>query len=257
MTKVVILCGGKGTRLKELTDSIPKPLAKIGDRPILWHLMKIYSQYGFNDFVLCLGYKGEMIKDYFLNYHFLGRDFTFNLKDSKVTYHDNSDGENWNITFAETGLDTETGGRVRKIAKYIEGDYFLATYGDGVADINIPKLIEHHKNLGTTATFTGVHQHSKYGQVKIDETSLAVCFKQKPMLDDLINGGFMVLQKEFVNYIKSDNEPIENALKELIEKRQVGVYKHTGVWYCVDSLRDHEEVNKIWDSGKNTWKVWK
>lgn len=256
MTKVVILCGGKGTRLKELTGTIPKPLAKIGNKPILWHIMKTYSHYGFNDFVLCLGYKGEMIKDYFLNYSFLEKDFTLNLKNSKVAYHNDCDTEDWNITFAETGQETETGGRLLKIAKYIDTDWFLTTYGDGVADVDINKLIELHKHTGVVATVTGVHQHSKYGQVKISENALASSFKQKPLLDDMVNGGFMVLQRNFMNFLRYEN-PIEEPFDDLAKQNKLAVYGHKGVWHCVDSLRDYEEVNKIWESGKNTWKVWK
>lgn len=253
--KVVILCGGYGTRLKEQTEYIPKPLVKVGDKPILCHIMKIYSHQGFNDFVLCLGYKGEAIKDYFLNRGMMEGDFSLDLKTNEIKQHSLSSVEDWKITFAETGLETETGERIKKAAKYTDGDYFLATYGDGVSDVDINKLVAYHKKMGKIATITGVHQSSKYGQLKVDN-GIAKSFKQKPKLEDLVNGGFMVLQKEFIDYLEN-GKPIEEPFDALAKKEQLAVYEHTGVWYCMDTQRDVDELNKIWKSGEKTWKIWK
>ncbi len=255
--KVVILCGGLGTRLKEQTEYMPKPLVQIGGRPILWHIMKMYAHYGFKDFIFCLGYKGEMIKNYFLNYPILGANFTLDLKTGERVVHTSSSSEDWRITFVETGLETQTGGRLRGVAQYITGDYLLLTYGDGVADVDVPDTIRFHKDRGVIATLTGVHQPSKYGQFKVNERGLATAFRQKPRLDDLVNGGFMVLNREFIDEIRQDSDPIEAPFNDLAQRGQLAVYNHNGVWYCMDTQRDVEDLNSLCESGNPPWKVWK
>lgn len=260
--KVVILCGGIGTRLREQTEFMPKPLVRIGDMPILWHIMKIYSHYGYNDFILCLGYKGEMIKEYFLNYEWMSRDFTFNLSSrNKWKTHSEHALEDWNITFADTGLHTLTGGRIKKIEKYIKGDYFLATYGDGVADVDIKKLVKFHREKRKSVTLTGLHPISRYGIIKAKEDGLATSFSEKPALGDLINGGFFVFNRRIFDYLNKDimlEEVVtaEGPLATLAKEGQLAVFRHTGFWHCMDTYRDYAELNRIWDSKKVPWKVW-
>jgi len=255
--KVVILCGGKGTRLKEETEFRPKPLLPIGDKPILWHIMKIYSHYGYKDFILCLGYKGDMIKKYFLDYQWMNNDFTLNLGDKKSSLnHHTQTKEDWSITFANTGETTLTGGRIKKIEKYINEDNFMVTYGDGVSNININKLVEFHKKEGKIGTITGVHPSSKYGTVNINQDNIINEFKEKPVLKDIINGGFFVFKKEFFNYIKKDcmleKEPFEQVIKE----KQLALFKHEDFWHCMDTYKDFENLNEMESNGKTPWKIW-
>jgi len=228
----IILCGGIGTRLKEETEFKPKPMVKIGEKPLLWHIMKIYSHYGFNDFVIALGYKGEMIKEYFSN---------------------NND-DNFNLTMVDTGQESLTGERVRRLKEYIKDDIFMLTYGDGVADINIKELLEFHKKQNTLATITGVHPRHKYGLVKIDGNNLVKEFYQKPTLPDVINGGFMVLSKKVFDYIKKDSM-IEDMFLPLIQKKQLSVYRHNSFWFAVDTYKEYEDLNKIWQDDPK-WKIW-
>jgi len=231
--QTIILCGGMGTRLKEETEFKPKPMVKIGEKPLLWHIMKIYSYYGFNNFVIALGYKGEMIKEYFSN---------------------NND-DNFNLTMVDTGLESLTGERVRKLKEYIKDDMFMLTYGDGVADININKLLEFHKKQNTLATITGVHPRHKYGLVKIDGNNLVKEFYQKPTLPDVVNGGFMVLSKKVFDYIKKDSM-IEDVFFPLIQKRQLSMYQHNDFWFAVDTYKEYEDLNKMWQNDPQ-WKIWK
>lgn len=256
--KVVILCGGMGTRLKEETEFRPKPLVNIGAFPILWHIMKHYSHYGFDDFVLCLGYKGDMIKDYFLNYDWMSNDFTLNLGKGKgqLSNHTSST-EDWNITFADTGAETNTGGRIKRIEKYIKEENFLATYGDGVSDANIKELLDFHRNKNKTGTILGVHPWSKYGTVHADENGIITNFTEKPMLKDTINGGFFVFRKEVFDYLDNncvlEKEPFEKLAKE----KQLALFRHDGFWHCMDTYKDFQELNSIWEKGNAPWKVWK
>ncbi len=251
--KVVILCGGLGTRLREETEFKPKPLVDIGGMPILWHVMKIYSAYGFKDFILCLGYKGNMIKEFFLNYKKFKTDFTLNLKNESVILHGkDSDDEDWNITFADTGSETQTGGRVKKIEKYIDGDSFLLTYGDGVGDVDIKALVEHHKRVGRIGTITGVIHKTKYGNLE-HKDDILTNFAEKPVSKDLINGGFMVFNKEVFDFIKGDVMLEKDPFKELVEKSQLSVYKHCGFWHCMDTYKDYIDLNEIWKSGVVPW----
>jgi glucose-1-phosphate cytidylyltransferase len=255
--KVVILCGGFGTRLREETEFKPKPLVQIGNKPILWHIMKHYSHFGFNDFILCLGYKGEMIKDYFLNYIWRANDFTINLqKINEITTHAPGEIENWNITFVDTGKKTQTGGRIKAIEKYIKEPHFLATYGDGVSDVDIRKVVAFHKAKGKIGTLTGLHPRSKYGNVNIGNDQIVTEFKEKSVLNDLINGGFFVFKKEIFNYLKENVMLEKEPFEELAKKGQLALYKHDGYWQCMDTFKEYKELNKIWNNTNAPWKVW-
>ncbi|MBU2540193.1 glucose-1-phosphate cytidylyltransferase [Patescibacteria group bacterium] len=256
--KTIILCGGIGTRLKEETEFRPKPLVKVGSEPILWHIMKIYNHYNYRDFILALGYKGTDIKDHFLRQKYCNTDLALNTKDGKVVTFDNNTPDNpnddFNITFADTGLETPHGERVLKLKKYINEDLFMVTYGDGIADIDINKLIEFHKQQGKIGTITGVHPISRWGLVNTDGDKLVTEFAQKPLLYDYINGGFMVFKKEFFNYLKP-GDMIEDALSRLIAEKQLTLYKHESFWYAMDTYRDFVFLNDLWTKDPK-WKIW-
>ncbi len=256
--KVVILAGGFGTRLSEETELKPKPMVEIGGKPMLWHIMKIYSHYGFNDFIICLGYKGYMIKEYFANYFLHQSDVTIDIKNNKVKVH-HSKAEPWRITLIDTGLNTMTGGRIKRIEKYINSTFML-TYGDGVSDINIKELIKYHKKNKKYATITAVQPSGRFGAVSIKEDGVVESFFEKPKGDNAwINGGFFVLEPDVFNYIKNgDNEIWEKApLEELAKDGQLVAYKHSGFWKCMDTLRDKIELENLWKTGRAPWKVWK
>jgi glucose-1-phosphate cytidylyltransferase len=256
--KVVILAGGLGYRLKEETEFKPKPLLNVGGKPILWHIMKIYSHYGYNNFIIALGYKGNLIKEYFLNEDRLENDFTINTQDGSLNYYKskNKEKDNFTVTLVDTGLDTLPGERILRIKSYIpkEDEDFLVTYGDGVSDININKLVKFHKKNGLIGTVTGVHPKSRYGILSINGKKVAYSFKEKPLLMDWINGGFMVFNKTFFKYLRK-GEYEHKALKRLIEKRQLDVYTHEGFWQSVDTYPDLDLLNNLWKE-KPKWKVW-
>jgi glucose-1-phosphate cytidylyltransferase len=251
--KVVILCGGKGTRMREETEYRPKPLVEIGGKPILWHIMKIYSSYGFNDFILCVGYKGEMIKQYFMDMYWRNNDFTMHLSgDRKLEYHTKEE-EKWNITFVDTGSETLTGGRLKQVEKYIDGEEFMFTYGDGLSNVNILELLDFHRKKGRIGTLTGVNPISPFGVMEVED-GIIKAFKEKPILKDLVNGGFMVLNKEVFDYLPSEDcffeqEPIKNLAKD----NQLAVYEHSGFWTAIDTIKDVQAVNKLWDKGEHLW----
>jgi glucose-1-phosphate cytidylyltransferase len=257
--KVVLLCGGKGTRLREETEYRPKPMVEIGGKPILWHIMKIYAQYGFKDFVICLGYKGNIIKQYFLNYETTNNDFTVLLgNQSDIQFHSNHPETDWRVTLADTSEESQTGARVKKIEKYIDEDLFMLTYGDGVANIDIKNLVEYHKSHGKIGTMTGVHPSSRFGELVIKNNKI-VSFNEKPQVKEgLINGGFFVFHKKFFKYLKEDDgcylekEPLEN----LAADGELMVYPHEGFWQCVDTYRELEILNNLWKSSSRPWKVW-
>lgn len=253
--KIVILCGGKGTRLKELTEEIPKPLVEIGGMPIVWHIMKIYSNYGFNDFILCLGYKGEAIKRYFKDYKAIKGDFTLNLASENIKSHDENN-ENWNITFAETGLETNTGGRIKKIEKYIEDDTFFCTYGDGLSDINLKELLSFHKNKGKTATMTCINPLSPFGLVKFDENGIITESKEKPRMEGWINGGFFVFNKKIFGYLKENSILEKDVFDKLVEEKQLCAYPFKGFWDCMDTFKDNQTLTELWKNNNAPWKVW-
>ncbi len=253
--KVVIWCGGRGTRLNELTDIVPKPIIQIGGKPILWHLMKTYSHFGFKEFVLCLGYKGEMIKDYFLNYHLIANDFTKLLGSNSPQVH-SEDTEEWKITFADTGLDTLTGERLLRVKKFVEDDaIFMATYGDGLANVDIKAMLEFHKKTGKIATITGGHPYSKWGMIETGPNNIVKSFRQKPVFTDYINIGFMVFNKEIFDYLKTGIE-IEEVFIELVKQGQVAMFRHDGFFHAMDTYRDFLEFNQMWKSNNAPWKIW-
>lgn len=253
--QAVILCGGKGTRMREETEYKPKPLVLVGGKPIIWHIMKTYSKFGINDFVLCTGYKSDMIKQYFIEMYWRNNDFTLNMNhDNKIMLH-TMEKENWNITIVDTGLETLTGGRIKKIQNYIKDDTFLLTYGDCVSNINIKKLIEFHEIKGKIATLTGVHPMSPFGLIEI-ENGIAKSFKEKPRIDDVINGGYMVLDKKVFDYIPKDCMFEEEPLKKLASDGELSVYEHNDFWMAIDTFKDVEKINKMWDEGEQPWKVW-
>lgn len=254
--KVVILCGGKGTRLREETETKPKPLLKIGNYPILWHIMKHYSHYGFNDFILCLGYKGELIKEYFLNYKNRW-DIQFNLKEGiKSIIQDEDSVENWNITFADTGLETNTGGRIKKIEKYINEKYFLLTYGDGLSNVNLKRLIEFYLQKGKVGVITGIRPKSTYGQITMDHDFTITGFKEKPLLNDYINGGFSVFNRKIFNYVDEYSTLEQEVFERLTSERELALYKHEGFWKCMDTYKDYKELNEMCNHGDFPWKVY-
>lgn len=256
--KVVILCGGMGTRLREETEFKPKPLVEIGGKPILWHIMKHYSRFGFRDFVLALGYRGEMIVDYFENFYRRSCDYTLSLdRHGERLFHNDpgSDEQEWRITFAWTGHDTMTGGRIRRIEPYIHEDLFLATYGDGVSDVHIPSVVDFHRSSGRTATLVGVHLPTTFGVLEAED-GLVRQFREKPVLRGWINGGFFVLNRTFFRQLRADSDVLEERpMKELVERGQLGVYPHDGFWKCMDTWKDVVALNELWDSGApwNTW----
>lgn len=256
--KVVIFCGGEGTRLKEETEFKPKPLVKIGDMPILWHIMKIYSHYGHKEFILPLGYKGEMIKDFFVNFNWRVNDFTLNLKTKEIENHKNHNDENWKIHFVDTGLKSKTSLRLYNVRELLEGEeMFMLTYGDGIADIDISKLVEFHKNKGKLVTISGINVMSKFGVLDVGEDSLAKKFKEKPQADGIINGGFMVFDKKVLEHLTNENTMIvKSLLPMLAEKGEIAVYRHEGFWDCMDTYRDYLALNKMWSEGNTPWVVW-
>lgn len=254
--KVVILCGGKGTRLREETEYKPKPMVEIGDRPILWHIMKLYSHYGFKDFILCMGYKHQAIREYFLNYHYMNSDVTVSLgSDHRIICH-NSHDEDWSVTLAYTGLETKKGGRIKSVAPYIDGERFMVTYGDGLSNVNIKELIEYHTKEGVLATFTGVHPISRFATVERDVSGKIIDWNEKKQLEGYMNAGFFVLENAVLDYIKGDMELEEEPMKCLAREGNVAMYRHDGFWQCMDTYRDYLLLTELWENGKAPWKVW-
>lgn len=256
--KTIILCGGLGYRLKEETEFKPKPMVLIGGMPILWHIMKIYSHYGYNDFIIALGYKGNSVKDYFLNQKYFANDFTLDTKlgKSKILKNGNSTDDDFHITFVDTGEDTLPGERILRVMDYVPAgdEHFMVTYGDGVADIDIKKLISFHKSQGTVGTITGVHPHSKYGLLTTDDRGVIMGFTEKPVLKESVNGGFMVFKRDFFNYL-NPKEYEHEALKRLVVKKELSLYSHGGFWQCMDTYPDVDLLNKLWQTDPK-WKVW-
>ena len=258
--KVVILAGGLGTRLMEETESRPKPMVDIGGKPILWHIMKIYEAQGYNDFIICTGYKSAFIKEYFLNYFTHNSDFKIDLKNNKVEII-NSNTETFKVTLVDTGLNTNTAGRIKKIRHLIEEDTFMLTYGDGVANINLNSLLEFHKNSGKIATLTSVQLPGRFGNIEVDSKGIVKEFQEKPFGDGVwINGGFFILNKEVFKYLNGDVDSIQwekGPLIKISEDGELAAYRHQGFWKCMDALRDRIELEDLWNSGKAEWKIWK
>ena len=255
--KVVLLAGGFGSRLSEETAVKPKPMVEIGGKPILWHILKIYSHYGINEFVICCGYKGYMIKEYFANYFLHMSDVTFDFKNDKIQIHKKF-AEPWKVTLVDTGLDTMTGGRLKKVKQYVEDGTFCFTYGDGLCDVNISELIDFHRSKKTLSTVTAVQQPGRFGNLNL-QRDIVKSFKEKPMSDgNWINGGFFVLEPGVFDYIESDStswesEPLEN----LSNLNQLAAFKHSDFWYAMDTLREKNHLEELWNNGKAPWKIWK
>lgn len=256
--KVVILAGGFGTRISEESTIRPKPMVEIGEKPILWHIMKIYSYYGFNDFIVCCGYKQQMIKEWFANYYLYNSDVTFDFsKGGGMTVHNNVS-EPWKVTLVDTGLNTMTGGRIKRIKPYVDNEAFMMTYGDGVSDVNLKELLKYHRQHKGIATITGVMMEQRYGMLDIDEYGKVQEFREKSEEDEsLVNGGFMVLEPGVFDYIDGDQtffekEPLENLAKN----GELYTYKHTGFWKCMDTQRDKDYLNQMWYKGNAPWKLW-
>jgi glucose-1-phosphate cytidylyltransferase len=255
--QVVIFAGGLGTRLSEETDSKPKPMVEIGGKPILWHILKIYQSQGFNDFIICLGYKGYYIKEYFINYSLHNSDITIDISQNKTTVHANNS-EDFKVTLVETGLNTLTAGRLKRIKNYITSETFMLTYGDGVANINLKELKQFHSNHTKIATMTVVETNNRYGIVKFNEANQIVQFEEKPK-DNWVNGGFFVLNKKVFDYLPEDSDTLmweQSPLKNLAGEQQLMAYQHKGFWKAMDALRDKIELEKLWTENKAEWKTW-
>jgi glucose-1-phosphate cytidylyltransferase len=255
--KVAILAGGLGTRLSEETTIKPKPMVEIGGKPMLWHIMSIYAAFGFNEFVIALGYKGEVIKDYFLNYHYRSRSLTVDLQSGNANLHDSKNDENWIVHLLDTGTDTQTGGRIKQVSRFIGNEPFMLTYGDGVSNINLLELLKFHNEKGKLATLTAVRPPARFGQMILDGDRVSQ-FEEKPQIGEgWINGGFFVLQPEIVKYIKDDQTLWEREpLEQLAVEGQLAAYRHNDFWYCMDTLRDVNLLDKFWQDGKAPWKIW-
>ena len=251
--KVVILAGGFGTRLYEYTDLIPKPMVEIGGKPIIWHIMKRYADYGYKDFVIALGYKADVIKNYFASYHLGQNDYTVNLSSGKILTSCSGDLD-WNVTLIDTGLNTMTGGRIKRLRDYLKDERFMLTYGDGVADVNIKQLAEHHANSNNLATLTAVRPPARFGELEIDG-DLVTDFQEKSQLNaGWINGGFFVCEPQMLDFIQNDSIRFEGEpLQKVAAQSRLGAFKHHGFWQCMDSKRDREFLESLYDEGKQLW----
>ena len=255
--KAVILAGGLGTRLREETEFRPKPMVEIGGKPIIWHIMKTLSVQGINEFIICLGYKGDYIKDYFMNYESRVHDITVKLGENEGTFHHSEkQNENWIVTLANTGLTTMTGGRIAKIRKYLGNEDFLCTYGDGVADINLEELRKFHSEHGKIATVTAVRPTNRFGALKIDENETVTDFSEKPLSEKWVNGGYFVFKHEVFDFIEADSILEKEPLERLASLGQLKSYKHKGFWQPMDTYREVQELNLLWEEKQAPWKIW-
>ena len=257
--KVVILAGGYGTRISEESHLKPKPMLGIGDKPILWHIMKIYSHFGFNDFIICCGYKQYVIKEWFADYYLHRSDVTFDFtSENKMTILNATEVEPWKVTVVDTGLDTMTGGRVKRIQKYIGNEPFMLTYGDGVADINIPEVLQFHQKKGKIATITTINPGQRFGIIEVDKTGLIQSFREKSNTDGgMINGGFMVFEPQIFDYLLDDTTILERSpFETLAEQGQMSGFHHVGFWHCMDTQRDKNNLESLWGTGDAPWKLW-
>jgi len=261
MTKVVILCGGYGTRIRDVTENLPKPLIPIGEYPILWHIMKYYSTYGHNNFILCLGYKGDLIRDFFRDYRSHTTDFTIDISGHKpIQYYHSETVENWNVTLAETGLNSMTGARIKRIEKYLDGeDNFMLTYGDGVGTVDIKNLLKFHKSHGKILTVTGVRPPGRFGELQCNEAGLITEFNEKPQTTGgRISGGFFVCKTEIFDYIDDREDTVfeQTPLRNLVTDREMMVYKHDGFWQPMDTQREYLLLNTLYTQKKAPWVIW-
>ena len=257
--KVVIFAGGLGTRISEETDTRPKPMVEIGGKPILWHIMKIYSHFGFNEFIICLGYKGYIIKEYFMHYFLHNSDITIDIANNKLETHD-SNTEAFKVTLVDTGLNTKTAGRLKQIQKYIGNEDFMLTYGDGVCDIDLKKLVQYHKTHNKIATVSSIQLDARFGGMDVGEHGEVLSFREKAKDESKwINGGFFVLKPEVFNYLKGDVNNVmweDEPLESLANDNQLVAYRHRGFWKCMDALRDKIELEDLWKHNQAKWKVW-
>jgi len=262
--QAVILCGGQGTRIRAVAEDRPKPMVEVGGRPILWHIMKIYSHYGIRRFVLCLGHQGDKIVQFFENYQAYNHDFTMQVGSpaARASHVDlvkgtDSDVDDWEITFAHTGADTMTGGRIKRIERYIDQDHFFATYGDGVSDVDIPGVFAKHVSAGNVATMVGVHLPTTFGIVESDDDGRITSFREKPVLPGFINGGFFCFTRGIFEQIEDDATVLENRpFKALVQTGRIGMVQHTGFWHAMDHYKDYTTLNDLWKQGAAPWKVW-
>jgi glucose-1-phosphate cytidylyltransferase len=257
--KIVIFAGGLGTRISEETDTRPKPMVEIGGKPMLWHIMKIYSQYGFNEFVICLGYKGYKIKEYFMNYFIQNSDITIDLVSNQVEIH-GSPSEAFKVTLVETGATTKTAGRLYQVRKYVDSEDFMLTYGDGVCDVNIRELVDFHKSHGKIATVTSVQLEARFGSMELAENGQVTSFREKAKDEDKwINAGFFVLKPQIFEYLKGNMNDVmweEQPMEKLTEESQLVAFRHLGFWKCMDALRDKIELEAMWQTNQAKWKIW-
>ncbi len=256
--KVVLLAGGLGTRIAEESHLKPKPMVEIGDMPILWHIMKLYSHYGFNDFIICCGYKGYIIKEYFADYYLHRSDVTFDFANNNEMIVHNNVAEPWRVTLVDTGLNTMTGGRIKRVQKHLDNKPFLLTYGDGVSNVDIKRLVDFHKHCGKLATVTAVQPMGRFGSLNLSSQDIVNSFQEKPKGDGAwINGGFFVMQPELFEHLVDDDTVLEKEpLEALATSSQLVAYKHDGFWQPMDTLRDKQLLEQLWLSGKAPWKVW-
>lgn len=255
--KAVLLAGGLGTRMREETEFRPKPMVEVGGRPVLWHIMKVLGQQNIENFVVCTGYKSEQIKHFFANYGAVNQDFTVKLGDqSSIVYHGDHSEANWSVTVADTGATTMTGGRIKKIKKYVDGERFLCTYGDGIADIDLAALLEYHESHGKIATMTTVQPLSRFGVLDLDEDGSVRQFKEKPQVDGWINIGYFIFESKIFDYLEDNSVLEEEPLRRLADDGQIAAYPHRGFWQPMDTYRETLMLNELWDRGEAPWKSW-
>lgn len=255
--KAVLLAGGLGTRMREETEFRPKPMVEVGGRPVLWHIMKVLAAQGLDEFVICTGYKNEIIKNYFMNYAALNQDFTVKLGDrSMATYHGTHDEADWTVTVADTGATTMTGGRVKQIKRYVEGERFLCTYGDGIADIDLGALLEYHKSHGKLATMTTVQPPSRFGVLDLDADGSVRKFKEKPQMEGWINIGYFIFEPGIFDYLGENSVLEQEPLNNLAADGQIAAYPHRGFWQPMDTYRESQMLNELWDDGAAPWRTW-
>jgi glucose-1-phosphate cytidylyltransferase len=257
--KVIILCGGQGTRLREETEFRPKPLLEVGQRPVVWHIMKTFAHYNLSQFVLCLGYRGNMIKEYFLNYEAMNNDFTIALGSrNRLTFHDQHDEQEFQVTLADTGPETMTGGRIKRVRRYIDAETFLVTYGDGLADIDIRSLVQFHKSHGRLATVTAVRPASRFGMLVLGGGDRVDSFCEKPRSESWVNAGYFVFNRRVFDYLDGDTCVLEREpLERLAAEGELMAYRHEGFFYAMDTYREYKVLNELWEKGDAPWQVWR
>ena len=255
--KAVLLAGGLGTRMREETEFRPKPMVEVGGKPVLWHIMKVLSTQGINDFVICTGYKSEYIKNYFYNYRGANSDFTVTLgRPDQIVFHGSHDEYEWNVTVADTGPTTMTGGRIKAVEKYVQGEKFLCTYGDGIANVNIQELLKFHETKNQTATMTVTQPWSRFGVVDLSINGIVERFREKPKVEDWVNIGYFIFEPEIFKYLETNSVLEEEPLRKLSDEGEISAYKHDGFWQPMDTYRESQMLNNLWENGNAPWKIW-